>query len=737
MLSQKVQLLHKNITKDLQNFYLHKAFDQIRQLLDEIQEWSCNEKLTELETAYRYMIQYMLNGIDDPGRHLIHKHLIAQTFTLADTIYEKIATQQSSRLYYNKKRYYESKTIAQCYSALDSAISELSLCELIPNENNILNKRKEVERHAQDFFNIVWTNFPAQADDYATLREALQPHHLPDPIAALTVSAVMLNVLHNFDDEKLDILIDTYTSHDSEEVQIRALCALLFIMIQYRMRLPLYDKLQHRISLLLDEPKFEKDLRNIIIQIIRCRDTEKISRKMTEEVLPKMMKISPQLYKKIKEDDSLSDIEALERNPEWQDILDEAGISENIMEINDLQMQGADVFMSTFAKLKDFPFFNELSNWFIPFMPNHTMLHDALGNESWAKQFAEMLKSSGFLCNSDKYSFCLSIAEVPQQQRQMMAAQFNGENRDLQEQAKAELHRQSRERENISNRYIQDIYRFNKLFDRRKEFNDLFNLPIDNILQIEAFMPITQDEKLLKILGEYFFKNEYYDDAINILTQLSNNNFDDSELYQKLGYCHQMKEDYSEALEQYLKADLISPNKTWTLRHIATCYRNMKKTEKALEYYLRVQELNPNNLSLNLNIGHCYLQLKNYNEALKYYFRVDYLDNSGTKARRAIAWCSFLANKLEQAERYYEKILADKPTALDYLNAAHVTLVSGNTAQAITLYVNSIKADNNLATFTQNFNQDIPDIINAGINPNDIPIIYDLIIHQANSQKES
>lgn len=368
-------------------------------------------------------------------------------------------------------------------------------------------------------------------------------------------------------------------------------------------------------------------------------------------------------------------------------------------------------------------------------MPTHTAVTSAIGNEDWSKKFAELLKTSSFLCNSDKYSFCLSLSQVPDSQRQMMASQFRSENIELQDAQKAELLRQSRERENISNRYLQDLYRFNKLFPRRSEFYDLFAMPIEQLLKIDEFAPIMHDEKLLKVLGEYFFKNEYYNDAAYIFVNLSHNNFTDNELYQKTGYCYQSLGNYEEALEYYLKADLIKPDNLWTLRHIAICYRNMKKIEMALDYFLRAKNMAPDNLSVNLNIGHCYLEQKQYDEALKYYFKVDYLDTKGTKARRPIAWCSFLAGKAEQAQRYYQKILADSPTALDYLNAAHVTFAQGNIKDAIDLYIRSIAEDKgNIARFTKNFEQDIPDLIQAGINPDDIHIIYDQIIYQSQAQ---
>jgi tetratricopeptide (TPR) repeat protein len=682
----------------------------------------------------------MLDGVDDPERTQVYNRLITTTYNITDLICDKLRANSDIALYYTTQKSHRiaNKTLSQLFATLDNSVNELSLGELMSSGESIMSRRKEVERNAEDFFDKVWTNFPSNSNDYATLREALQPHHLPESVSAMVVSALTLNIVHSFDETKLDILIDTYLHHDSAEVQIRALCGIFITILRYHSRLHLHGNESSRLSLLLDNEQFMTDMRNIIFQFIRSRDTEKISRKLTEEILPKMMKISPSLYKKIKEDDALNEIESLERNPEWQELLEKSGVTDNIMELNELQMQGADVFMSTFAHLKGFSFFNSLSNWFVPFVTNHSAVCDALGTEEWGKRFADILRSSGFLCNRDKYSFCLSLAHAPIEQRQMMASQFRSENAQMEEDAKAELYKKSRERESISNRYIQDLYRLIKLHPRRGEFYDIFTLPLQELLLIGRLRPITHDEKLLKALGEYLFKNEYYNDAVQIFDILTHDNFTDSELYQKYAYCHQALSNYEEALELYLKADLIKPNHVWTLRHIAICYRNLKKVNKALEYFLRANEIDPDNLSINLNIGHCYLEQKNYDKALNYYYKVDFLDTKGTKARRPIAWCSFLAGKYEQASRWYEKILSDKPTALDYLNAGHVSWARGNVREAINLYLQSISADgNDTNRFTQNFENDTQELIAAGIKAEDIPIILDHILYRAEEGRDS
>lgn len=739
MSSQKIVQTQQRIHDCLLHRHLQQAFELLHTLTDTLQEWSVNARLTDLETSYRYMIQYMLDGVEDPGRELVYKRLITQTYNLTDTICEKLLTDSSSTRYYTTKRAIRNsgRSLTQTFTLLDNAINELSLCELIPDNKATLPHRKQVEQYAVEMFNHVWTNYPADAEDLATIREALQPHHLPEPIAALITSALTLNIIHRFDDTKIDILIDTYQHSDNQESQVRAICGILIALTRYSGWLQQYDNLRSRISLLFDTPSFTSDARNIIFQFIRSRDTEKISRKLTDEILPKMMKISPSLYTKIKEDDALHDLESLEHNPEWQELLDQSGITNNLMELNDLQMQGADVFMSTFAHLKGFPFFNDISNWFIPFVTNHSDVINALGEEDWGKKLADILKSSTFLCNSDKYSFCLSLSQAPESQRKMMASQFRVENMHIQEENKTELHRDSKVRENISNRYIQDLYRFYKLYPGRNEFYDIFTLPIKQMLHVDTFSHTLLDDTLLKILGEYFFKNGNYTDAAYIFDILTAHNFTNNELYEKNGFCYQSIGDYEEALELYLKADLIKPNNVWTLRHIAICYRNLKQTEMAIDYLLRACQIDPDNISINLNIGHCYLEEKQYDKALDYYFKVEYLDSEGTKARRPIAWCSFLLGKSELAWEYYKEILANKPNSLDYLNAAHVKLALGYKHQAIALYLQSIEHDkNNIDNFTHNFEQDYADLIQAGIPSEVLPIIHDEVLYRAKEQNK-
>ena len=685
------------------------------------------------------MIQYMLDGLNDPNRQTFYNSLLLSAYMLADKTVECLLEKESTALYYQKKRYYKTRpeeTIQTALDEVDKATGDLSLNSLLNDIDNNpdvqTTLRQKAEQAENELFVRIWSNYPASEWDYSALEEGLSPARFPNETVVLIIAALTLNILHRYDEKKLDMLLTVYSASEEEEIRQRALCSALILFFIYRKRVNLSPALTAHIEALKEEDRFSRDVRNIFLQLIKSRETERISRKFTEELLPEMMKLSPSLYNKINPTDIDPESGSPDPNPEWQELLEQSGIADKIKELNDLQMEGSDVFLSTFSGLKSFPFFQELGNWFRLFTSEHSAIQDIFPDgENGKNNFLQLIGYSRFLCNSDKYSFCLSLKQVPASQRQMMTMQFNAEGADM-----AQIEKERREtsadetKTGISNQYIQDLYRFFKLHNRRNEFHDLFAHPID-LMQVDSLQSILDSDETLRIIGELYFKKAYYDDALILFRRLSDRYTTDNGLYQKIGYCLQAAGQYDKALEAYLQAEIIQPDNTWTVRRIAACYRSLKNSQKALEYYLRAESLQPDNLSIELLIGHCYVEEKNYEEALKYYFKVDYLKPESGKAWRPIAWCSFLTGKHEQALRYYEKILSNVPSALDYMNAGHVELALKHTRRALELYRQSISLDNNdTQSFVNNFKQDIPELVRAGVAENDIPILLDQLLYQ-------
>lgn len=740
MTNTEIETSYRGILSLLEEKRLKEAFYKTAELAALLPDkWQITDKLSELESSYRYMIQYMLDGLNDPNRQTFYNSLLLSAYMLADKTVECLLEKESTALYYQKKRYYKTRpeeTIQTALDEVDKATGDLSLNSLLNDIDNNpdvqTTLRQKTEQAENELFVRIWSNYPASEWDYSALEEGLSPARFPNETVVLIIAALTLNILHRYDEKKLDMLLTVYSASEEEEIRQRALCSALILFFIYRKRVNLSPALTAHIEALKEEDRFSRDVRNIFLQLIKSRETERISRKFTEELLPEMMKLSPSLYNKINPTDIDPESGSPDPNPEWQELLEQSGIADKIKELNDLQMEGSDVFLSTFSGLKSFPFFQELGNWFRLFTSEHSAIQDIFPDgENGKNNFLQLIGYSRFLCNSDKYSFCLSLKQVPASQRQMMTMQFNAEGTDM-----AQIEKERREtsadetKTGISNQYIQDLYRFFKLHNRRNEFHDLFAHPID-LMQVDSLQSILDSDETLRIIGELYFKKAYYDDALILFRRLSDRYTTDNGLYQKIGYCLQAAGQYDKALEAYLQAEIIQPDNTWTVRRIAACYRSLKNSQKALEYYLRAESLQPDNLSIELLIGHCYVEGKNYEEALKYYFKVDYLKPESGKAWRPIAWCSFLTGKHEQALRYYEKILSNVPSALDYMNAGHVELALKHTRRALELYRQSISLDNNdTQSFVNNFKQDIPELVRAGVAENDIPILLDQLLYQ-------
>jgi tetratricopeptide (TPR) repeat protein len=282
----------------------------------------------------------------------------------------------------------------------------------------------------------------------------------------------------------------------------------------------------------------------------------------------------------------------------------------------------------------------------------------------------------------------------------------------------------------VARLYIQDLYRFYKLFPRHNDFDDVFEIKPD-FCRIPAIAQFISDQESQTIIGEYYFQRNHFTEAAEIFDQLLQENPNNETFLQKKGYCLQMLGKLEEALAEYLKAELLNSNHSWTIKKLAHCYRELKQPQEALIYYRKAASLSPDNLSIQLYIGHCYLELKNYSEALKCYFKVEYLTNNKEKAWRPIAWCSFLTRKYKEAMDYYTKILETNPNAIDYLNAGHTGLAMGKNKEALNLYRQSLNAQgDSFEKFLESFTADIPDLLQAGVRPENIPILLDCLMYE-------
>lgn len=717
MTIQEINKTYHRIIGSLDAKELKNAFDYLQGFIAGIRDYSFQDKLDELQNTYKYMLRYRIDGVKDPMETQIYDNLLTSVYELADLIRNRALTVSSSVSYYRYKRSLQRSgetSFTDMHRQLNADPAMLSLPERQTQENVLAR-----------LFNRIWTSDPLSASQTEELRRMLQDVEVPLHIKCQIVSALMLGLQTLFDKEKIYLLMEA-AAIEEDELRIRAMIGMLLSLYTYRKRTALYPQIENRLSALAEScAQFNKLLHTITLRFILSRETEKISRKLQDEIIPEMMKMNPKISQKINLKDLTPEQLSDEMNPEWEEMVANSELGKMMQEFTDLQMEGADVMHSTFVHLKNYPFFREISNWFLPFIPTHSMLDEADKQTKEEKQIIDTMTVAALMCNSDKYSLYFSMLEIPGQARSMMLKQFDGEAHEMIQQNREELLHKRGRQELIAGQYIQDLYRFFKLLPDHLDFDDIFAYPLDfhNLPLLEPYF--REDESLTNI-AEYYLHKNYFNEALGIYNKLAQLNGDNGVLFQKIGYCKQMTGDVEGALEAYLHADLLGSESKWLIHRIAGCYRSLKQPEMALKYYHRYESLNPDNLSIQIAIGHCHLELKNYDEALKYYFKVDYLDSKSNKAWRPIAWCSFLTGKYDQARNYYKKIIGTNPNMQDYLNAGHTEWALQNMKEALNFYKKAVQAQNgDFAKFQEQFNQDIPDLTVAGIEEQEYPFMLD------------
>ena len=712
---------------------LKEALMQLESLLWQCPDWDLRNRMEQLQTSYKYMLEYMRQGANDPERWNVYRKLVADTWEIADRSRLLMLDNASSRYYHEVRRTPRSEdlsayTLKKLLHMLESFNDDLAVSGLLSDEkmDDVLKRHEDTLKF---MFLQTWTNSSWTPEEEEDAQSMLISELLPVNDLCLFISAVTLSLMECFDLRKVMWLLDAY--RPDVNASQRALVGVIFIFHIYRNRLSLYPDLIKRVEFMDEISSFQEDVARIYHQMLLCQETEKIDKKMREEIIPEMLKNVSSMRNMrfgFEENEEEND----DKNPDWADAFEQSGLGDKLREMNELQLEGADVYMSTFAPLKNFPFFKEPHNWFYPFDKQQSDVIKTMRKDGHQKNtMMDLLLQSGFFCSSDKYSLFFTMLQFPQSQRDMIFSQLTEQQaEEFAEQSKAETLKKFSERPaTVSNQYLHDLYRFFKLNTRRNEFRDIFKEKIE-LHKISILKDILYQEGTLATIADYHLKKEHWAETTELYKEIERMNgplSTQAEFYQKLGYAFQKQKRLDEALEAYQKADTIKPDNIWTNRHLAICYRLARNFSKALEYYRKAEETTPENHSIVFHIGSCLAELQQYEEALNYFFKLDFMESDCIKAWRGIAWCSFVIGKHEQATNYYNKVIDKKPLPMDYLNAGHVEWVSGDIEKAVSFYSRSKEMSGTKDIFLEMFNKDRNYLIQKGIAEDDIPLMLDLL----------
>lgn len=729
----------KNIQSLLSEKRLAEAFAELRQTAQTLQNWQLNNRLDELEESYKYMIRYVADGCNDPQREEIHNGITAKLMELADITEQELTVQNSPKLYYETLRMERKypRSLEALLEAYRECADKTTLFYELPADKRDSDQERtllmEKEKAANAVFKHIWVTFPVTANEAGTLDKLFAD--ATAEIKELAMAATMLSLLEHYSEHLLLSLLDLYAANafNDASLSMKALCCALIAMHCHRETIQHSSAISLRIANIADSERGRRDIMTVFLQFIRSRSTERISQKVRDELVPKLMKLSPEMRRKMRDGFS-DDIEEMAKNPDWQEMLNESGITDKMQELSRMQAEGSDVFLSSFARLKSFPFFNDVANWFVPFTPRHSSIFRVFAGNS-GSMLLSMVDRTGAFCDSDKFSFALSVATMPDQHRSMMMAQFDEQQEQVINEMAGSLPNPDKQRENIANKYVQSLYRFFNLFRCRNDFYNPFSTKL-NLIDVPFVSEALSDTKSLRLIAEFYFSMQCYTDALSTFGKVLKQDSPTASDYQKTGYCHEQLKQYVLATADYEKVELLKPNDVWTLKHLALCYRAVNDTEKAIANYKRAETLQPDNVALANNIANCLLEGGRIEEALKYFFKVDYLASKGERTMRPIAWCSFLIGNYSQSVDYYNRIIAKQPGANDYINRGHALLCSGQVKDAVASYMDAVDKSGG-SEVLKTLDDDRHYLLDAGVDKLTIALIFDKIRYKGLGTSEN
>ena len=598
-MSNKINNIKRILYSSLEEKRLGRALAQIAL----IASGANAERLSEIKENYKRLLDfYFAYPTDDPNREAVYKNLIKETYELIDDV---CAEKKSKDMSYHP-----------AFSAFWS-------------ENRITEELK------------------IKANELLSSTEANEID------ACLSVSALTISCIEVFDAEKIILLIK-FSNHENSKVSTRAFVGLLICLQVHKNRYSFYPNINNELNLLFNSDEKISLAQTIYKQLIRSKETEKITKEIKDNIIPLISKIAP----KIKDDFSITKSNDWDEETEnIQQMLEDSGIAKKMQNFQGLMQEGADTNYSSFCMLKDMYFFDSIENWFMPFYHENKEL-DGLRNDN--PEILDLVDNIMFLCDSDKYSFCLNLTRIPSSARGNLSEQLK-----VTSDNKAET---PDTKKDISNLYIQDLYRFYKLYKGKEQLFDPFAIDY-NIYNSPFFRFLNEENTYLCELADFYFTKEQYENALYALRAKKIENLDvisieDSvETYKKIGYCHQKLMDYRKAIDAYEKCEIIEEGNLWVNKNIAYCYKKLSKYDSALKYYKQADSLSENNINIIFNLAVCYTELKEFDKGLNCFNKIEFLEVEATHSPEFYLYkghCLWANGKRAEAIENYKKYPYDK-----------------------------------------------------------------------------
>lgn len=643
------------------------------------------DRLFAIRTDYQLMADYWRHGFKDPQLTQLYDNLLKRMYVL----YANIASNYTVRhMPFLSSLFYKAHMTARDWSPqvikedLESYVSDVALLDLEPEHTSEAKRSDLYARHYRsmvELFDYILTSGLWTDSFAAGMEDVLLAPTVDSNDQQLIISGVMLSAMSYFDVTKFRLLMHVYQQAKDEEVRQRALIGWVFaldsVIILY-----IYPEVRELLKSVLEDEHCCQELTELQKQVIYCINAEQDNATIQKEIMPDIIKHQGFHITK-------DGVEEQEEDP-LRDILHPNEAEENLEKVEAsfqkmiaMQKQGSDIYFGGFSQMKRFPFFNEMVNWLMPFDMNHPEIQTA-ANQFKGNRFLKTMMKNGPFCNSDKYSFVLAFEQVIGQLPQNVRNMLDRGEAAVQEVATEEIMKPAY----IRRIYLQDLYRFFRLFTQRDAFENIFDVQEQKyIFFARSLFSGTPIEQHFNEITSFLIKKKRHRDAIEMLA-----NYDlDRQDFQYFMMCAYVGQD---PLKNYSRALELQPENERAMAGYARALFSKFKYQEALELFDKLLSLQPDKKSYLLNKAVCQTNLQQYDEAEKVLFRLNYESPDDIYVNRVLAWTLTCDGKYEQAEKFYEQLLSvEEPLSEDILNNGYCLWFSGRVDEAVDCFRRYLK----------------------------------------------
>lgn len=692
----------------------------------------------DVKNDYRLMQDAMMRGLRDDKIDEVYADIMRKVYGAGlDVLIEEKVKRYSSFAYARVSAQQTEAHPDAVRTVLEAYVQDMAMMAFEPeNTRKAKMEKLMADHHAymKQLFNALlvapmWND--RRAADFADL--LLSPTIDRDD-ALLLVSAVMLATMNVNDPYKWDMLAEVYVRATDKVLKMRALVGWV-LSLPYDPRGPrLFPFVQERIKAMLADKTTLKQMLDMQMQMLFCCNADADNEEIQRNIMPTLIKNTNLQMTRLgiveKEDDPMKDI--MDPNAAERDMEE---MERKYRKMMDMQKQGSDIYFGGFSKMKTFPFFNDLCNWFAPFNAAHPAL-GAARERLAGSTFLNNLMENGPFCDSDKYSFALAIAQIMDRMPDNVKEMLNSDatlgptvSKDEQEDPAY-----------ICRSYLQSLYRFFRLYRSKRDFLNPFILDEleDNdgnalFMSYKLLACPEMEENAVALCG-FLLKRKMMRELMSMAICFKSSQ--NPRLVRFLALVPMTDGKWQEAYDLFASVPEDQHTEE-SLRGMAHCCMSLKRFGEAVAIYRRLLAMHPDSFSYQLNLAVCLMSSDAFSscgdaasscgdassscddassscgddasscdassslggkvearpnkvveEGTKLLYKLDYEHPNNANVRRVLAWCMMLQGNFDKAiDIYIYMRLLSQPDAVsaDRLNAAYAHWLSRNVARAVAL----------------------------------------------------